>query len=265
MRWKSCSSSPSTLTHLQKQALQSKPFHHAYTPPAVTLTAKACARRALNLVLWVEACAGVLRAEGSCRGSRLPAAAGPAMGSRPRPAALCGAALAMAGGAALAAWAWARLRGRGAPPAAQQGPGAGRGEPPALRLCPFPSIGVAPQGKRQGRQILVLGLDGAGKSSLLQALATNQVKRSLAPTEGFNAVCIATEESQMEFLESEWGLFYYLRAPVLRACVLKPRIASYLLVPAPLTQSRGCFPRGDPAFPPCSVLTPDKGKRRRGE
>ncbi|KAI6069962.1 ADP-ribosylation factor-like protein 9 [Aix galericulata] len=124
------------------------------------------------------------------------------MGSRLRPAALCGAALAMAGGAALAAWAWARLRGRGAPPAAQQGPGAGRGEPPAPRLCPFPSsIGVAPQGKRQGRQILVLGLDGAGKSSLLQALATNQVKRSLAPTEGFNAVCIATEESQMEFLE----------------------------------------------------------------
>nr|XP_012963483.3 ADP-ribosylation factor-like protein 9 [Anas platyrhynchos] len=110
------------------------------------------------------------------------------MGSRLR---LCGAALAMAGGAALAAWAWARLRGRGA----------GRGEPPAPRLGPVPSIGVAPQGKRQGRQILVLGLDGAGKSSLLQALATNQAKRSLAPTEGFNAVCIATEESQMEFLE----------------------------------------------------------------
>ncbi|TRZ23276.1 hypothetical protein HGM15179_003845 [Zosterops borbonicus] len=77
------------------------------------------------------------------------------MGSRLRLAALCGAALALAGGT----------------------------------------------GKGHGKQILVLGLDGAGKTSILYSLATNHVKRSVAPTEGFNAICINTEESQMEFLE----------------------------------------------------------------
>lgn len=49
----------------------------------------------------------------------------------------------------------------------------------------------------------MLGLDGAGKTSILHSLATNHVKRSVAPTEGFNAICVNTEESQMEFLESE--------------------------------------------------------------
>ncbi|XP_071663908.1 ADP-ribosylation factor-like protein 9 isoform X3 [Patagioenas fasciata] len=56
-------------------------------------------------------------------------------------------------------------------------------------------------GKGHSKQILVLGLDGAGKTSVLHCLATNHVKRSLAPTEGFNAVCVSTGESQMEFLE----------------------------------------------------------------
>ncbi|NWI96120.1 ARL9 protein, partial [Pitta sordida] len=51
------------------------------------------------------------------------------------------------------------------------------------------------------KQILVLGLDGAGKTSVLHSLATNQDKRSVAPTEGINAICINTEETQMEFLE----------------------------------------------------------------
>ncbi|NXE41159.1 ARL9 protein, partial [Ptilorrhoa leucosticta] len=60
------------------------------------------------------------------------------------------------------------------------------------------------------KQILVLGLDGAGKTSILHSLATNHVKRSVAPTEGFNAICINTEESQMEFLEkgvSYWDMY----------------------------------------------------------
>ncbi|KGM00153.1 ADP-ribosylation factor-like 9, partial [Charadrius vociferus] len=55
--------------------------------------------------------------------------------------------------------------------------------------------------KGHSKQILVLGLDGAGKTSVLHCLATNHVKRSMAPTEGFNAICVNTEESQMEFLE----------------------------------------------------------------
>ncbi|XP_006198215.2 ADP-ribosylation factor-like protein 9 isoform X1 [Vicugna pacos] len=53
----------------------------------------------------------------------------------------------------------------------------------------------------KNKQILVLGLDGAGKTSVLHSLALNRVQHSMAPTQGFNAVCISTEDSQMEFLE----------------------------------------------------------------
>ncbi|CAK6433150.1 unnamed protein product [Pipistrellus nathusii] len=49
--------------------------------------------------------------------------------------------------------------------------------------------------------ILVLGLDGAGKTSVLYSLALNRVQHSEAPTQGFHEVCINTEHSQMEFLE----------------------------------------------------------------
>uniref|UniRef100_A0A8C9ABK5 ARF like GTPase 9 n=1 Tax=Prolemur simus TaxID=1328070 RepID=A0A8C9ABK5_PROSS len=53
----------------------------------------------------------------------------------------------------------------------------------------------------KNKQILVLGLDGAGKTSVLYSLASNRVQHSVAPTQGFNAVCIDIEDSQMEFLE----------------------------------------------------------------
>ncbi|XP_057585550.1 ADP-ribosylation factor-like protein 9 isoform X2 [Hippopotamus amphibius kiboko] len=53
----------------------------------------------------------------------------------------------------------------------------------------------------KNKQILVLGLDGAGKTSVLRSLALNRVQHSVAPTQGFNAVCISTEDSQLEFLE----------------------------------------------------------------
>ncbi|KAM9294896.1 ADP-ribosylation factor-like protein 9 isoform 1-T1 [Morus bassanus] len=109
------------------------------------------------------------------------------MATRPRPAAIGAAALALAAAAACAwacAWASARLRSRAAPAA---------GRPP--------HAAAADQGKGHSKQVLVLGLDGAGKTSILHSLATNRVKRSVAPTEGFHAVCINTEESQLEFLE----------------------------------------------------------------
>ncbi|XP_060044007.1 ADP-ribosylation factor-like protein 9 [Erinaceus europaeus] len=53
----------------------------------------------------------------------------------------------------------------------------------------------------KNKQILVLGLDGAGKTSVLHSLALNRVQHSKAPTKGFNVVCISTEDRQMEFLE----------------------------------------------------------------
>uniref|UniRef100_A0A8C6QS10 ADP-ribosylation factor-like 9 n=1 Tax=Nannospalax galili TaxID=1026970 RepID=A0A8C6QS10_NANGA len=53
----------------------------------------------------------------------------------------------------------------------------------------------------KNKQILVLGLDGAGKTSVLYSLASNRVQHSVEPTQGFNAVCINAEDRQMEFLE----------------------------------------------------------------
>ncbi|XP_074850039.1 ADP-ribosylation factor-like protein 9 [Carettochelys insculpta] len=107
------------------------------------------------------------------------------MGSSLRRAGLAGAALlALGAGGAYAAWRW-RWRWRCL--------ARGGAEPQAG--------GVGEQGKLPSKQILVLGLDGAGKTSVLHSLATSHVKRSTAPTEGINAVCVNTEEAKMEFLE----------------------------------------------------------------
>ncbi|XP_070693537.1 ADP-ribosylation factor-like protein 9 [Pempheris klunzingeri] len=50
-------------------------------------------------------------------------------------------------------------------------------------------------------QVLVLGLDGAGKTSLLHCLATGTLEQDMQPTEGFNAVSINREDMHVEFLE----------------------------------------------------------------
>ncbi|XP_061747520.1 ADP-ribosylation factor-like protein 9 isoform X2 [Nerophis ophidion] len=55
--------------------------------------------------------------------------------------------------------------------------------------------------KSEGTQVLVLGLDGAGKSSLLYCLAIGSLDVDLEPTQGFNAVCINREDLQVDFLE----------------------------------------------------------------
>ncbi|XP_074085466.1 ADP-ribosylation factor-like protein 9 isoform X1 [Macrotis lagotis] len=69
--------------------------------------------------------------------------------------------------------------------------------PPA----PPPAPPRAGQDKVQNKQVLVLGLDGAGKTSVLHTLATNKVQHSIAPTQGINVVCINNGDTQMEFLE----------------------------------------------------------------
>ncbi|XP_027623762.1 ADP-ribosylation factor-like protein 9 [Tupaia chinensis] len=81
--------------------------------------------------------------------------------------------------------------------AAAAQPFTGNGE--ENRVGASPRAPPEPRGKN--KQILVLGLDGAGKTSVLHSLASNRVQHSVAPTHGFNAVCISTEDSQMEFLE----------------------------------------------------------------
>ncbi|XP_036751073.2 ADP-ribosylation factor-like protein 9 isoform X1 [Manis pentadactyla] len=59
--------------------------------------------------------------------------------------------------------------------------------------------------REKNKWILVLGLDGAEKTSVLHSLALNRVQHSEAPTQGFNAICINTEDGQMEFLEIGGG------------------------------------------------------------
>ncbi|XP_061143183.1 ADP-ribosylation factor-like protein 9 isoform X2 [Syngnathus typhle] len=55
--------------------------------------------------------------------------------------------------------------------------------------------------KPEGTQVLVLGLDGAGKSSLLYCLAIGNLDVDIEPTQGFNAVSINKEDLHVEFLE----------------------------------------------------------------
>ncbi|XP_060757181.1 ADP-ribosylation factor-like protein 9 isoform X1 [Neoarius graeffei] len=60
---------------------------------------------------------------------------------------------------------------------------------------------VSQQGQARGSQVLVLGLDGAGKTSLLQYFATGSAEQEVLPTQGFHAVSINREELHIEFLE----------------------------------------------------------------
>lgn len=55
--------------------------------------------------------------------------------------------------------------------------------------------------KPQGTWVLVLGLEGAGKTSVLHCFATGALEQDVTPTEGFNAVSISKEDLQIEFLE----------------------------------------------------------------
>ncbi|CAJ0931720.1 unnamed protein product [Ranitomeya imitator] len=51
------------------------------------------------------------------------------------------------------------------------------------------------------KQVLVLGLDGSGKTSILNSIAANKGKVLTTPTEGVNAMCVSNGNSKMEFLE----------------------------------------------------------------
>ncbi|XP_006632160.2 ADP-ribosylation factor-like 10 [Lepisosteus oculatus] len=55
--------------------------------------------------------------------------------------------------------------------------------------------------EHQERQVLVLGLDGARKSSVLQGLSGEGVKRGCGPTRGFNFMSLNTPACQLDFLE----------------------------------------------------------------
>ncbi|XP_022076875.1 ADP-ribosylation factor-like 10 isoform X1 [Acanthochromis polyacanthus] len=60
--------------------------------------------------------------------------------------------------------------------------------------------------ERGKRQVLVLGLDGAGKSSMLQGLTPGEAKRGRCrPTRGFNFMSLDVPAYQLDFLEIGGG------------------------------------------------------------
>lgn len=66
-------------------------------------------------------------------------------------------------------------------------------------MCVFQSESA----ESAGTQVLVLGLDGAGKTSLLSCWATGSPEADVKPTQGFNAVSINRDDLHVDFLESE--------------------------------------------------------------
>lgn len=60
--------------------------------------------------------------------------------------------------------------------------------------------------KPRGTQVLVLGLDGAGKSSLLHSFTNSWSEGEPQPTQGLNAVSINREGLSIEFLEIGGGV-----------------------------------------------------------
>ncbi|CAI5766877.1 ADP-ribosylation factor-like protein 10 [Podarcis muralis] len=50
-------------------------------------------------------------------------------------------------------------------------------------------------------QILVLGLDGAGKSSIIHYICSTEAKMHIAPTQGFNSAQLQANGLQMDLLE----------------------------------------------------------------
>nr|XP_056721951.1 ADP-ribosylation factor-like protein 10 [Euleptes europaea] len=50
-------------------------------------------------------------------------------------------------------------------------------------------------------QVLVLGLDGAGKSSILHYVSSTEAKRRISPTQGFNSVQLQDSGLQVDLLE----------------------------------------------------------------
>lgn len=51
------------------------------------------------------------------------------------------------------------------------------------------------------KRVLVLGLDGAGKSSLLKCLSHQEGDGKLEPTEGFNVMCIQAKNTTLNVWE----------------------------------------------------------------
>ncbi|NXS74686.1 ARL10 protein, partial [Pandion haliaetus] len=71
--------------------------------------------------------------------------------------------------------------------------------PPGDTPPPTPHPPVPPQ--LDWRQVLVLGLDGAGKSSVLHYICSQTARDHIAPTHGFNSAQLYVEGLELDLLE----------------------------------------------------------------
>uniref|UniRef100_A0A3P9NHP1 ADP-ribosylation factor-like 9 n=1 Tax=Poecilia reticulata TaxID=8081 RepID=A0A3P9NHP1_POERE len=58
---------------------------------------------------------------------------------------------------------------------------------------------------KAGTQVLILGLDGAGKTSLLHCFSSGSLEQDVEPTQGLNAISISKDDMNVEFLEIGGG------------------------------------------------------------
>lgn len=78
-----------------------------------------------------------------------------------------------------------------------------------MGLAPtHPTALCAPQ--LDWRQVLVLGLDGAGKSSVLHYICSQTARERIAPTHGFNSAQLFVEGLEMDLLEGKGGLAWHV-------------------------------------------------------
>ncbi|XP_048826473.1 ADP-ribosylation factor-like protein 9 [Brienomyrus brachyistius] len=110
-----------------------------------------------------------------------------------REAGLLGAAVAIAGGATFLAWSYVTDRKKQELEREEAAAIAGRAAQPVSGSEEVKTAG--------SRQVLVLGLDGAGKTSVMHCLATGSLEQDVSPTQGINAISINKEDLQIEFLE----------------------------------------------------------------
>ncbi|TSK87424.1 ADP-ribosylation factor-like protein 9 [Bagarius yarrelli] len=67
--------------------------------------------------------------------------------------------------------------------------------------CKVVNVDVPQQGQTRRGQLLVLGLNGAGKTSLVQGFVTGSTEQEVTPTQGSHAVSVNKDGLHVEFLE----------------------------------------------------------------
>lgn len=142
-----------------------------------------------------------------------------------RTAGVIGASVAVAGGLAFVIWKYASVSGEKEPDAEKktescreekEGTDEGKteedvAEEAAVVSASEPVVAAEPQkvpeekttrtGESHGTQVLVLGLDGAGKSSLLHHFSFSSTEQEVKPTQGLHAISINRGDLNIEFLE----------------------------------------------------------------